>query len=76
MVHMLDRGMEVCCLFPGYLRRHKKAHIIPGLEHALLISITVLCKTGCKKIYEWNIFKIFCKGKLVWLGTKDPSTDL
>ena len=50
--------------------------MLPGLKLASLISIKILYKAGCKTIYEGDTVKIFYQGRLVWLGTEDPSTEL
>lgn len=31
-----------------------RGHIVPELAHASLIGIRVLCKAGCKVIFDWN----------------------
>ena len=80
-VHMPQGGTlrtthEGLLPIPWLPKEARKAHVLPGLKHASLISIKVLCKAGCKAIYEGDTVKIFYKGKLVWLGTEDPSTEL
>ena len=80
-VHMPQGGTlrtthEGLLPIPWLPKEARKAHVLPGLKHASLISIKVLCKAGCKAIYEGDTVKIIYKGKLVWLGTEDPSTEL
>ena len=81
-VHMPQGGTlrtthEGLLPIPWLPKEARKAHVLPGLKHASLISIKVLCKVGCKAIYEGETVKIFYKGKLVWMGsTEDPSTEL
>ena len=44
----------------------KTAHIIPGLAHASLISIKVLCNVGCKVIYNGDDCRVYFQYKVVW----------
>ncbi len=61
---------------PWLPKEARKAHVIPGLAHASLISIKVLCKAGCTAIYKGDTVQIYYRGNFVWLGTEDPSTGL
>ena len=53
-----------------------RAHIVPGLAHTSLISIAVLCNTGCKVIYDGDECNIHFKNRVVWRGNREPSTKL
>ena len=53
-----------------------EAHIVPGLAHASLISIKVLCDAGCKVIYDDDECHIYYDNKVVWLGKREPNTGI
>ena len=44
------------------------AHIVPGLSHSSLISISVLCGAGCKLKYDENMCSVYYNNKIVWKG--------
>ncbi len=50
-------------------------HIVPNLAIALF-GIRVLCKAGCKVVFDDNKCDVYFKDKLILRGYKDPSTDL
>ena len=44
---------HTCTLdIPWLLNEAKEAHIVPGLAHASLISIKIICDAGCKVTYD------------------------
>ena len=51
-------------------------HIVPGLAVASLFGIRVLCKAGCKVLFDNEKCDVCYNGKLILRGYKDPSTDL
>ena len=51
-------------------------HIVPNLAIASLFGIRVLCKAGCKVVFDDDKCDVFYQGKLILRGYKDPSTDL
>ena len=51
-------------------------HIVPNLAIASLLGIRVLCKAGCKVLFDDDKCDVFYLGKLILRGYKDPSTDL
>ncbi len=51
-------------------------HIVPNLAIASLFGIRVLCKAGCKVIFDDDKCDVFYQDKLILRGYKDPSTDL
>jgi hypothetical protein len=51
-------------------------HIVPNLTIASLFGIRVLCKAGCKVVFDDDKCDVFYQGKLILRGYKDPSTDL
>ncbi len=53
-----------------------KAHIVPDLTVASLISIRVLCKAGCVVIFTDKMCPVKYGGKVILRGYKYPSTDL
>jgi hypothetical protein len=51
-------------------------HIVPLLAIASLFGIRVLCKAGCKVVFDDDKCDVMYQGKLILRGYKDPSTDL
>jgi hypothetical protein len=51
-------------------------HIVPNLAIASLFGIRVLCKAGCKVVFDNDKCDVYFKDKLILRGYKDPSTDL
>ena len=60
---------------PG-LSKTLTGHIVPDLAIASLFGIRVLCKAGCKVVFDDDKCDVFYQGKLVLRGYKDSSTDL
>ena len=54
----------------------RRAHIVPGLAHTLLISIKSLCERGCKVACDEDEVRVYFKRKLVCYGNQKPSTVL
>ena len=46
------------------------AHIIPGLEHASSIYISVLCDDGFKDQYDESRCSVYFNKKIVWKGVR------
>ena len=51
-------------------------HIVPDLTVASLFGIRVLCKAGCKVVFNRDKCKVYYKDVIILRGSKDPSTDL
>ena len=51
-------------------------HIVPNLAIASLFGIRVLCKAGCKVVFDDDKCDVFYQGKLILRDYKDLSTDL
>ena len=51
-------------------------HIVPHLAIASLFGIRVLCKAGCKVVFDDDTCDVYYDSKLILRGYKDPSTDL
>jgi hypothetical protein len=51
-------------------------HIVSHLAIASLFGIRVLCKAGCKVIFDNDTCDVHYEDKLILQGYKDPSTDL
>ncbi len=51
-------------------------HIVPSLKIASLIGIWLLCKAGCKVIFDNKKCDVIFNGKVILTGFKDPLTDL
>ena len=54
----------------GIREQANLAHIVPGLAHAYLISISALLDAGFKVQYDENICSVYYNNKLVWKGSK------
>ena len=48
---------------PSLPPKARSAHIVPGLKHASLISIKILCDAGCRVKYTTNGCEVFFKIK-------------
>jgi hypothetical protein len=57
--------------FPPQVR---KAHVLPGLVHNLLISVGQLCDNGCDVTFKKEAVSVMKDGKCVMLGSRDPHT--
>ncbi len=51
-------------------------HVVPKLLIASLIGIRVLCNAECKIVFTKTNCNVWYKGKIIFSGKKDPSTDL
>ena len=54
----------------------KEAHIVPGLAHASLISIKILCDAGCKVTYDDDECRVYYNKKVLWFRKREPQTGL
>ena len=71
------RSTHTCNIdIDGISETEKLAHIVPGLAHASLISISVLCDVVCKVQYYENIYGLYYNKKLVWKGGREPQIRL
>lgn len=53
-----------------------KAHVLPGLAHASLLSLGVLCDNGCTATFDNKKVTINHQNKIVLTGNRDPITRL
>ena len=68
---------HTCTLdIPWLPNKAKEAHIVPGLAHASLISIKILCNAGCKVTYDDDECHVYYKKKVVWLRKKEQQRGL
>ena len=51
-------------------------HIVPGLAHTSLVYIKILCDAGCKIEYNASKCGFIFNQKIVWKGTREPTTGL
>ena len=51
-------------------------HIVLGITMASLIGIRILCKAGCKFVFDDEKCEVFYKNNIILRGYKDPTTDL
>jgi hypothetical protein len=49
---------------------------VPGITMASLIGIRILCKAGCKGVFDDEKCEVFYKNNIIIRGYKDPTTDL
>ena len=69
------RSSHTCNLdIEGITEKENLAHIVPGLSHASLISISFLCNAGCKGRYDEKICSVYYNSKLVWIGGRESQT--
>ncbi|MCP4098314.1 MAG: hypothetical protein GY748_18945 [Planctomycetaceae bacterium] len=71
------KSTHTCDLdIPSLPPKARRAHIVPGLKHASLISIKMLCDAGCHVEYNANKCDVIFENKKVWVGERDKSTGL
>jgi hypothetical protein len=51
-------------------------HIVPDMKMASLLGIRVLCKAGCKVIFDNEKCQVNFEGKTILMGYKDPTSNL
>jgi hypothetical protein len=51
-------------------------HIVPDMKMASLLGICILCKAGCKVIFDDEKCRVNFKGDRILTGYKDPTSDL
>jgi hypothetical protein len=51
-------------------------HIVPGITIASLIGIQILCKAGCKVVFDNEKCEVLYKNNIILRGYKDPTTNL
>ncbi len=51
-------------------------HIMPDMTTASLFGIRVLCKAGCKVVFDDEKCQVFYNSKAILTGFKDPVSDL
>ena len=70
------QSTHICdILIPG-LPTKLTGHIVPDLKVASLFGIRVLCKAGCKVVFDKDKCEVYYQDKIILRGRKDPSTDL
>ena len=71
------RSTHTCRLnIPWLPEEATKGHIVPGLAHTSLVSISVLCDAGCRVEYDEGQCRVNYRGRTVWHGGREPSTKL
>ena len=51
-------------------------HIMPDMTTASLFGIRILCKAGCKVVFDDGKCQVFYNNKVILTGFKDPVSDL
>ena len=51
-------------------------HIMPDMTTASLFGIRILCKAGCKVVFDDEKCQVFYKNNIILTGFKDPASDL
>ena len=68
-------SMHTCNLDIPWLPNHvTEAHIVPGLEHASLISTRTFCEAGCNVILKFGIVMLIGLSSTCKFVTGAPST--
>ena len=71
------KSTHTCLLdMPWLPTKARVAHIVPGLAHTSLVSISTLCDAGCKVKYNENTCDVYFKNMKVWTGQRKPTTGL
>jgi len=60
---------------PG-LPRVLTGHIVPGITMASLTGIRIICKAGCKVVFDNMKCEVFYENNFILRGYKDPTIDL
>ena len=53
-----------------------KAHVVPGLKNASLVSTRAFCDAGCRVIFDLFECRVYYRGHLVLTGKRDEKTQL
>ena len=68
---------HVCDIkIPGLVPTMLTGHIIPSLKVASQIGIRLLCKAGCKVVFNNEKCEVIFNNKVILTEHKDPSADL
>ena len=51
-------------------------HIMPEMTTASLFGIRILCKAGCKIVFDEEKCQVFYENNIILTGFKDPASDL
>jgi hypothetical protein len=70
------QSTQVCNIAIPGLPNILMGHIVLALALALLMGIRLLCKAGCRVIFDSDKCDVEFDGNIVLRGYKDPSTDL
>ena len=54
----------------------RRAHILPNLNNGALISISQLCNSGCRVIFDAPIATIMLNGRIILIGNRNYETGL
>ena len=78
LINLLDgetiRSTHTCKLnIPWLPEEATRAHIVPGLAHASLVSIKVLCDAGWEVKYNGKHCLVTYKKKLVCIGQREAT---
>jgi hypothetical protein len=79
-VKLLDgrkiKSMHICDIVIPGLPTILTGHIMPDMTTASLFGIRILCKAGCKVLFDDDKFQVFYNSKVILTGYKDPVSDL
>ena len=65
----IEKSTHTCYLrIPGLQKELRKGHIVPDLNHSLLVSIKKLCQGGCEIIFKKNKCEVWYKKRKVLTG--------
>ena len=61
---------------PRLPKESRQAHDVPGIAHTSLISMKILTYAGCKVVYDVHECRVYFRDKIIWTGSKEPTTSL
>ena len=71
------KSTHTCLLdMPWLPTKARVAHIVPGLAHTSLVSISTLCDAGCKVKHNENTCGVYFNDMKVWTCQGEPTTGL
>jgi hypothetical protein len=70
------KSTHVCNIVIPGLPTVLTGHIMPNMTTALLFGIRILCKVGCKVLFDDDKCQVIYNSKVILTGYKDPVSDL
>ncbi len=70
------KSMHICDIIIPGLPTVLTGHIMPDMTAASLFGIQILCKAGCKVLFDDNKCQVIYNSKVILTGYKDPVGNL